>query len=530
MEIIWAEPAKSEKNSTRSFVLALVLSAAFAVIFFAATSTATADPSVQSPALSIALGIVVTLLLLGFVDANRATKGILVSTIWVIVKFHSWGSKSNLRTWIISVFLIAISSLAIILGPSAVQRQTVRCDAAVQVQIAPDTARFECEEVYTNDRWLPIFTKPTVPSLNCFDQSLNRWVGHIDHDYVGQCGARPQDPNFITNGIALPTVDSTTVTGARLIESHERLRKGLVDAGLPNRKQKDRLILATWNMRAFGRPRFDESYLYIAQVMSHFDLIAVQEIRGDAALAKLLRRLGPDYKAVFGFVGIGERGFRERSGFIFDSRKVSFTGLSQTVAFQSVGKDALKTEGLPRPPFVAEFEVNDRRFFVGTVHAPFIGTSSDAARERAEILAVMASGLDTLFQRSYPEHPFIFAGNFQISDASGPEMNALLRNGFFTPMELGAMNTDIRKKHPRDQIFVSENNPDKMMMGLYGIFEPTEFVFRLQDADRYQIDFQRRRVQSGKEPFHNYPRSYLNARTFEISDHILKWAEFRTDW
>ena len=61
------------------------------------------------------------------------------------------------------------------------------------------------------------------------------------------------------------------------------LRKQLHDE-VPAKNVRDSLILATWNIRDFDSntfghgPRLKESLYYIAEVISSFDLVAVQEI------------------------------------------------------------------------------------------------------------------------------------------------------------------------------------------------------------------------------------------------------------
>ena len=69
----------------------------------------------------------------------------------------------------------------------------------------------------------------------------------------------------------------------RAIDRLLALRAGLVKDVTPNNKQ-DSFHLATWNIRDFGghrlnpSPRLPESLLYIAEVISSFDLVAVQEV------------------------------------------------------------------------------------------------------------------------------------------------------------------------------------------------------------------------------------------------------------
>ena len=52
----------------------------------------------------------------------------------------------------------------------------------------------------------------------------------------------------------------------------------------------EKLLLATWNIRDFDKPaygeRSDEAIAYIAEVISYFDLVALQEIYRDLTALK----------------------------------------------------------------------------------------------------------------------------------------------------------------------------------------------------------------------------------------------------
>ena len=66
---------------------------------------------------------------------------------------------------------------------------------------------------------------------------------------------------------------------------------------VPNKNATDTLLLATWNLKEFEGGKNDkrtaESYWYIAEIISHFDLIAIQEVGGHlGALNKLQALLG----------------------------------------------------------------------------------------------------------------------------------------------------------------------------------------------------------------------------------------------
>ena len=64
----------------------------------------------------------------------------------------------------------------------------------------------------------------------------------------------------------------------RLLSLRNRLKKQVAQ-----RNALSSLVMATWNLRELGADqkfgtRLDESLLYIAEIISHFDLIAMQEV------------------------------------------------------------------------------------------------------------------------------------------------------------------------------------------------------------------------------------------------------------
>ena len=77
-------------------------------------------------------------------------------------------------------------------------------------------------------------------------------------------------------------------------------------------------------LSAYGE-RAEECLYYMAEIISHFDLVAVQEVREDLkALDRLRRILGSRYwKYVVTDVTEGSPGNRERLAFLYDSRKAA---------------------------------------------------------------------------------------------------------------------------------------------------------------------------------------------------------------
>jgi endonuclease/exonuclease/phosphatase family metal-dependent hydrolase len=87
--------------------------------------------------------------------------------------------------------------------------------------------------------------------------------------------------------------------------------------------------IATWNLREFDAPsyglRSQEAKAYIAEILSHFDLIALQEIRRDlGALNDVKNLLGSNWDYVATDVTEGSSGNDERMAFLFNRDKVWF--------------------------------------------------------------------------------------------------------------------------------------------------------------------------------------------------------------
>lgn len=523
-------------RATPPFVLlAVVMAITLTVIFFAATTTAASDASVRPYAISLAVGAGVILLLFGLVDVDRTAKGLLVSTLSVLPNLHAWGSQTLRRAILLASALILVAAGSVWIGPQGVISQTVKCDDAVEIEFSIRKGRQSCDGAISRDIWLLPTERGMPIGLSCFDSKLNRWEGTYNDNVASFCGARPQNANFVSDGIKLPDHDLLSTIGKRLTAGHDRLREALSNGVLPDRKVNDRLLLATWNLRDFGGSRFgygdrmDEAYVYIAEVISHFDIVAIQELTNRAALSKLLGLLGPDYRAEFSFEAPGPGGNRERLGFVYDSRKVSFGDLSTTIVFEGAPNESSRTGQPARPPFLAEFVIDERRFFVVTAHAYYGQATGPRFEKRLVELDQMTSGINRTFQRNFPDQPVIFAGDMNVSSPNGREMETLLKNGFEAPAEMREQPTDINNRRPYDQILIWSVNAKKMPIGRFGVFKPTDFVFRLEDWNEYSIDMQRM-IGADRRESTSLEELFERFRTFQISDHHLRWAEFRVDW
>ncbi len=97
------------------------------------------------------------------------------------------------------------------------------------------------------------------------------------------------------------------------------------------------LRLATWNIREFDTNKYGgrlkESLYFIAEIISHFDIVALQEVREDlGSLRVLIEFLGEhEWGYIATDVTEGSSGNRERMVFVYRKNRVRFTGIAGEV-------------------------------------------------------------------------------------------------------------------------------------------------------------------------------------------------------
>jgi hypothetical protein len=91
--------------------------------------------------------------------------------------------------------------------------------------------------------------------------------------------------------------------------------------------------------------------MYIAEVISAFDLVAVQEVNADMDLfRRVLRLLGKSWDFIVTDVTDGASGNGERMAYVFDRRKVSFRGIAGEITLKPEDLvDGGKVSELPLP-------------------------------------------------------------------------------------------------------------------------------------------------------------------------------------
>ena len=234
------------------------------------------------------------------------------------------------------------------------------------------------------------------------------------------------------------------------VASELRGLRARLDATLPRKMLDRNLIIGTWRWEMFDavnetwvadrdeRPARDlRAIRCLAEIVGHFDVIALQGLMGDARGLRLVMEALGDYWALMITALSRESTYNERTAFIFDTRKVLPRGLAgQVVLRDSESKASEKDHFLSRqffrPPMFAGFRCLDRKFTLANVHLVF----GDPDERLAEMRA-FAAWLGEISRKGYYwERNFIVLGQLQLMRSGTPLYEAFTAGGLHIPPDL----------------------------------------------------------------------------------------------
>jgi len=326
--------------------------------------------------------------------------------------------------------------------------------------------------------------------------------------------------------------------------------RDVLDEKVPDLTLHDTLNLATWNIREFDSTKYgsrtDEAFFYIAEIVSRFDLVAIQEVREDlSALERLQEILGDWWKYVVTDVTEGRPGNRERMAFLYNERKVKFHGLAGEVVIPAIAKK--KGEGkrkrvadkydparqLARTPFIAGFQAGWFRFMLCTVHILYGESRADDPDRVKEIEALAGF----LARRTTDKHAWsknlILLGDFNIFDTSDSTFHALVDVGFEVDERLQELPSNAGRNKHYDQIALMQRGRYRPSVLEAGVFDFLDVVYTDDDEREYvsAMGAAYRKSSKGQTRSAAQKRRYYRQwRTFQMSDHLPMWVSLKIDF
>lgn len=341
-------------------------------------------------------------------------------------------------------------------------------------------------------------------------------------------------------------IDPSSAEGKRTLKHLVLLREKIAEE-IPSKTLGTTLLLATWNIREFGTSKYGgrslEAYYYIAEIISKFDLIAIQEVREDlSALKKLLSILGKHWSYVFTDVTQGGQGNGERLAFVYDTRKVRFGGLAGEMVlppFETKDPQSGQTiyepvKQLARTPYICGLEAGWIRFQLTTVHILYGSSAADDPDRVAEIKAVATTMAKRASDKYAWSENMVLLGDFNIYSPKDQTYQQIEAAGFMIPEDLKKLpGSNVPKNKFYDQIAFMVKPGEFETTGKAGIFDYYRYVYTLEEEAVYakQMGDAYLKTAAGKDRTAAGKTSYYKTywRTFKMSDHLPMWVEIAID-
>ncbi len=357
----------------------------------------------------------------------------------------------------------------------------------------------------------------------------------------------------------------------RTVDGINRLREQFAAMNFPQKNSHSTLILGTWNIRNFDDDRFNygprtkEALYYIAEIISRFDIIAVQEICVNLRpLKQLLYILGDNYDFIVSdetHSSLG--GNQERLGFIYDKNKVDFKSVVGEIVLppkMELSKVYKEKRQFARTPYGAEFQSEWFKFYFSTVHIYFGSNSpnSDKYKRRVKEIQAVAKYLADQSEKSNSNQ--ILVGDFNIKKVGSPGFNALQEEGFEMVRNKRGSNKDETKFYdqisflPRENVLelMEPDRDDHSFQFFDSVYRTEDFnvykpimLERIKDKlskakkalavatrkkDKESLQNEIDNLTEAKKNNTNLKKYYDKWRTFQISDHIPLWVEIKIDF
>jgi len=353
---------------------------------------------------------------------------------------------------------------------------------------------------------------------------------------------------------------------ARVVSNLVALRAQL-DREVPTKDAADTLLLATWNVRDLGKlnrrgfgDRLPESFFYIAEVLSRFDFVAVQEVNELDEWKRVTELLGRDWGWIATDVTDAKLGGNgERLTYLYDRRKVDFQNIAGELVLPAdllitgnvepdepaEGQDAQTTtvesrtvgKQFRRTPFTALFQSAWFRFDICTVHIYYGAESGSKLRERVHEIEQVAAYFGKRAESSLAAgRSLVLLGDFNVVGHDHETMQALLASGFRSPTVLRELPTNIGRDKYYDQIVFRTRPGDLTYLesqepgappraGAVSIFD---HVFTPEHFDAYRDAAAA--SPNGRDRDDAELRDYYEEwRTYQFSDHLPLWVRLQVN-
>jgi len=346
------------------------------------------------------------------------------------------------------------------------------------------------------------------------------------------------DSDYDLRDYALVFPNMTGSEKLRTIANLLRLKEGMAKE-IPPKRAEESLLIATWNIKEFGHTtqRLNEAYFYIAEIISNFDLVAIQEVKSTLKdLDLIMRILGDDWAYIVNDITEGDEGNSERSAYVFNKNRVELSGLAgEIVLWNDLTADS-EIKQLKRTPYMTGFRAGWKSFALVNLHL-HPGDDAEDIEYRKEEVALFLRALEEKGDDLWTQN-LILTGDFNLYKRRDDETVALIGDHSYAEVDgLLGKNTNAAQTQAFDRIFIKKNDYFRLAVTLDGVevadvFDPFGFVYLEEEHLQYKeamLD-----VYGGSKDLDNDVQALKSYflhywRRNQISDHLPIWFELIID-
>lgn len=300
----------------------------------------------------------------------------------------------------------------------------------------------------------------------------------------------------------------------RALRAHRRART------IPARA-KDRLLIASWNLANLGlQDRTPRDYALLAEIISWFDLVAVQEVVENLrGLRRLMRHLPSQWVAIF----TDRSGNNERLAYLYRADRMKHGELLGEINLLPSEKRRVRVKGVEtvfedfsRAPALCSFQMNNFRFTLGNVHVYFGEASGPKFQRRLlEVMALAVYAKQRQFELTRYDSNLMLIGDFNTprAEPTDPIYAALIAGGMVPPQALhrtlvGGRKMGLERAYDQLMMFPSTRLKSRAIKGVFD-WDEVLFASLWDQKDRAQ------------------KRKYFEYVRYHISDHRPLWVCLR---
>ena len=316
------------------------------------------------------------------------------------------------------------------------------------------------------------------------------------------------------------------------------------------------LLLATWNIRDLGANgpkhggRNMEDLYYIAEIISAFDFVAVQEVNELEEWEIIMDLLGRNWSYIATDISdYADGGNGERMTFVWDTRKVWFKNIAGEVVLSrtnliseaiTVPKKDKKfnptKRQFARTPFLVSFQSGWLKFDVCTVHIYYGSESGQKLKRRIKEIDTIAKEISRRAEKALDQwKTMILLGDFNIVHPDHQTMEKLMKYDFIIPESIKNP-SNINKDKYYDQIafktkdYHIQNRIEQEDKWVGGVFDIFKSIMNEDDVSSYKKRMQNCDDGSKCNIPADYNKYFRTWKTHHLSDHNVMWVRIPIDF